>query len=101
VSDLREIQVPAYDPTCSICRDQAGRDRAGIKDNEICLVHGWAIATHVLSTGGFVTERSAVERERKAYINGWIKARYKCGDSTDADISAKEAARRYPLPKEE
>ena len=28
-----------YNPSCSICRDLAGKDRAGVLDREICLPH--------------------------------------------------------------
>lgn len=33
---MKEIE---YNPSCSICRDLAGRDRAGVKDSELCIGH--------------------------------------------------------------
>lgn len=51
------------------------------------------------SGDGWVSERSAVERERKAFVTG---IKFACDEPwPEVDAEEPEAARRYPLPKED
>ena len=53
----------------------------------------------MLRLSGIVDERTAVERERAAFVAG---VRWTCGSQHTGDENfVDEAARRYPLPKEE
>ena len=46
--NYRAIEIKTYDPSCSLCRDQAGHPRNGIEDNDICDDHLAAIGRAAL-----------------------------------------------------
>lgn len=69
------------------------------------LIARLAPLTDTLDFNGTVTERSAVERERKAFLHGakWWEFESTKGTmwQSDQHKTWDEATRRYPLPKEE